>query len=232
MPKEDRMFTPNLVIGVALMGLGIALLLDRLGLAVIGDLLKYWPVLLVLFGASVAVQALRPKDPSVPPQRPLFSPGFVLIVVIVAMLGSQGFRVGRTSEGSSGDDHVNLFGVMGSARQASSSPNFKSAQVGGVMGRTTLDLRRATIAPGEEATVNVFVAMGRATILVPEGWTVDASALPVMGAVEDERWPRLDPSGTIRDRPENVEAGPEAAAAPPRLVLRGFVMMGKVEIQS
>jgi hypothetical protein len=77
---------------------------------------------------------------------------------------------------------------------------------------------------------------------------VDASALPVMGAVEQRRFPVLKPAA---DQP--VEAGPAAAPAaaapgaaapkaapatvpaagpPPRLRLHGFVVMGKVEVTS
>lgn len=217
------MFTPNLVIGLAIMGLGSALLLDRLGVADASELLKYWPVLLVLFGASIAVQALRPRDPSVPPQRPVIAPGFVLFVVLIAMLMSSGFRANWAESRETGDERINLFGVMGSARRTSTSTNFTGAQMGGVMGRSTLDLRQATIPAGEEAVVNVFVAMGRATVLVPEGWEVDTTALPVMGAVDDERWP----GGRSESDPAVPATGP-----PPRLVLRGFVLMGKVEIRS
>lgn len=214
------MFTPNLIIGLTLMALGIVLMLDRLGLASAVELAKYWPVLLVLFGASVAVQSMRRRDPSAPAPRPFISPGFVLFAVILAMVLSSGFR-GWADSRTLGDDHINLFGVMGSTRATSTSGTFAGAQMGSLMGRSTLDLRQATIAPGEEGVVNVFVAMGRATILVPEGWEVDTSALPVMGAVEDHRWGRNDDND-----PAAAAAGP-----PPRLVLRGVVMMGKVEIE-
>jgi len=219
------MFTPNLIIGLAIMGIGVLLILERLGLANAMELLKYWPAVLVLFGASVAVQSMRKRDPSLPPQKPVIGPGFVLFVVVVAMFATSGFRGWDFNETSaaSNAERINLFGVMGSTSRTSTSTNFQSAHVGSVMGRTTLDLRQANIAPGGEAVVDVFVAMGRATIRVPEGWVIDTSALPVMGSVDDERWPR-----------ENApaDAASPATGPPPRLVLRGFVMMGKVEIQS
>lgn len=217
------MFTPNVIVGLTLMALGTVLLLDRLGFDVTPDLLQYWPVLLVLFGASVAVQALRKTDPSVPQQRPVVSPGLVLFVVIVTLLFSQGFRVGGNTRASTSEERMNLVGVMGHASGTSTAVDFEGARIGGVMGRSTLDLRQATIPPGEEAIVDVFVVMGKATVLVPEEWAIDTSALPVMGEVEDQRWPRSTPS--VPD--DAIEAtGPQ-----PRLVLRGFVMMGKVEIQ-
>jgi len=39
-------------------------------------------------------------------------------------------------------------------------------------------------------TVDVFVTMGNATVRIPDDWVVDATALPVMGAIEEERFPR------------------------------------------
>jgi hypothetical protein len=222
------MFTPNLVIGLAIAGIGVLLILERLGIANAMEVLKFWPIVLVLFGASVAAQSFQKRDPSLPPQKPVIGPGFVLFVLVMAMFATSGFRGwdwNQTAAASTNAERINMFGVMGSTSRTSNSSNFQSAHVGSVMGRTTLDLREANIAPGQEAVVDVFVAMGRATIRVPDGWIVDTSALPVMGSVEDERWPR--------DRA--LTDGDAAAPAPgpaPRLVLRGFVMMGKVEIQS
>jgi hypothetical protein len=77
--------------------------------------------------------------------------------------------------------------------------------------------------------------MGNAVVRIPDDWLVDASALPVMGAVEQRRFSVIKPAA---DQP--VEAGgaasPSAAApsagAPPRLRLHGFVVMGKVEVTS
>ena len=85
-----------------------------------------------------------------------------------------------------------------------------------VMTQSSLDLRQVNAGPGEQVIVDVFVTMGRATVRVPDHWVVNTGALPVMGsiAIEDDRF---------------RAAG---MGAPPRLVLRGFVLMGKVAITS
>ena len=54
-----------------------------------------------------------------------------------------------------------------------------------------LDLRQVNLAPGEAMTVDVFVTMGRATVRIPAHWVVDASALPVMGSVDEDRFTSL-----------------------------------------
>jgi len=108
-----------------------------------------------------------------------------------------------------------------------------------VMGKSSLDLRQVTLAPGDVMTVDVFVTMGNATVRIPDDWIVDASALPVMGAVEEERFPRSSRSSTPTAEKENQvgppdapPTSPKAEGPPPRLRLRGFVMMGKVAVTS
>jgi len=137
---------------------------------------------------------------------------------------------------------------MSNARSQPSGSDFRGGRVAAVMGRASLDLRQVKLGPGEVVDVDVFVAMGNAVVRVPDDWIVDASALPVMGAVEQRRFSVLKPAA---DQP--VEAGGAAAPAPasgaaesaakapanapatglpPRLRLHGFVVMGKVEVTS
>ena len=61
--------------------------------------------------------------------------------------------------------------------------------------------------------IDVFTVMGGHEIKVPETWSVVTKAVPIMGGIED------------RTR------APQAPQAP-RLVLRGFIMMGGVEIKN
>jgi hypothetical protein len=56
-------FTPNLVIGLTIMSVGAVLLLDTLGIRDAAQMIRYWPALIVLFGASIVAQAFRPADP-------------------------------------------------------------------------------------------------------------------------------------------------------------------------
>lgn len=90
----------------------------------------------------------------------------------------------------------------------------RSTPLVALLTQSTLDLRHLTPAPGEEVVVDLFVTAGRARVRVPAHWTVNTSALPLMGSVEDDR------SRTA------------ASDVPPKLVLRGFVLVGKVEVTS
>lgn len=242
--------TPNLVVGITIMAVGITLLLNTLGIAEARSLLKYWPALIVLFGASIVAQAFTPVDPAAPKQKGSGGvPCFFLFLLGVAMFATFGFN-GITETGAAGPG-VNVAGVMGRAENRNVGSDVRYGRVTAVMGRSSLDLRQVTLAPGEEVVVDVFVTMGRATVRIPDHWVVDTSALPVMGSVDEERFTPL-PRDAERESELEVEienenkaqtaeqapssdvaaAAPPVNGPPPRLRLRGFVMMGKVEVTS
>ena len=56
---------------------------------------------------------------------------------------------------------------MGRDHRVINAPEFRGGQMTSVMGRSELDLRTATIAPGQDVTIEVFMLMGGATIRVP-----------------------------------------------------------------
>jgi hypothetical protein len=243
--------TPNLVVGLTIMAVGIVLLLDTLGIRDAASMLKYWPALIVLFGASIVAQAVAPVDPAAPKRKGSGgAPCFFLFLLGVAMFGTVGFNGITATTGAAGAG-VSVAGVMGKAENRSVGSDVRYGRVTAVMGRSSLDLRQVTLAPGEEVVVDVFVTMGRATVRIPDHWVVDTSALPVMGSVDEERFTPL-PSDGEREKENEVEiddektaqtaeeapstepgaAAPPASGPPPRLRLRGFVMMGKVEVTS
>jgi hypothetical protein len=231
--------TPNLVVGLTVMAVGLVLLLDTLGIRDAASMMKFWPALLVLFGASIIAQAFRPADPAVARRGSGGVPCFFLFLLGVALFWSFGVP---GSEARATGPRVNIAGVMSNARSQPSGSDFRSGRVAAVMGRASLDLRQVKLAPGETVDVDVFVAMGNATVRVPDDWMVDASALPVMGAVEQRRFTPLKPAA---DQPVEAPAAAPATATPaavppavpatgppPRLRLHGFVIMGKVEVTS
>jgi hypothetical protein len=240
-------FTPNLVVGLTIMAVGVVLLLDTLGIREVGSFMRYWPFLIVLFGASLVAQAFRPVDPAAP-KRQGGVPCFFLFLLGVAMFWTFGLP-GVIDTQASGR-RATATGVMGRA-ETSVPGDARDARVAAVMGRSTLDLRQVNLAPGEAMTVDVFVTMGRATVRIPDHWVVDLSALPVMGSVDEDRFKSLtdeitaelesnEKEGNERDvstigppaPPEVKPAQPPVTGPAPRLRLRGFVMMGKVEVTS
>jgi hypothetical protein len=111
---------------------------------------------------------------------------------------------------------VTLFAALGEAKRASNDRPFRGGEMTAFMGGCVLDLRQATVLPGEQAIINVLAVMGGHEIWVPPGWAVASDIVPIMGGVDDKRLPP-------------VEALPDNA---PRLRLRGVVLMGGVAIKN
>ena len=82
--------------------------------------------------------------------------------------------------------------------------------MGAFLGGCEIDLRDAELAP-EGAVIDVFAFWGGVTLRVPQHWLIDLRVLPIMGGAEDK---------TQQKRGQG-----EAC-----LVVRGFAMMGGVEI--
>ena len=110
---------------------------------------------------------------------------------------------------------------------------FRGGEVTTIMGRTRLDLRTAELAPGQTAVVDIFNLMSRTEIRVPPGWDVDVQALRAMAGMRDTRPRSTRAESTETVDPDVVErTEPSQATAPPRLVVRGFIMMGGLTVGS
>jgi hypothetical protein len=223
--------TPQLVIGVCIMSVGVLLTLDVAGLLKARDLLRYWPVALIAVGAVSAAQA---QDRSrfvggvlqmffgtwllltmlhVLPGRSwrLFWP--MLLILAGGMVVAHTFR--RKDEGPRGDprETLNLVSILGGGNRASTANPFRGGELFSLLGGGRLDLRRAVIPPGEIATIDIFSMMGGYELLVPEAWAIEDRTLPIMGGVGDEtRTP--------------------TQLSPPTLVLRGVLFMGGLGIRN
>lgn len=215
-------FTPNLVIGIVITLVGSVLVLDRLGLLEFQRALQLWPVLVMLFGISVIIQALRPPSEGADSQwqRPIVGPGLVLFLVVISVFGWR-TQARRAADGEpkGTDQTMSLVGIMGEDARLVSAPDFGRANMLSVMGSTRLDLRKAGLTPGREAIVDIVGVMGGVEIRVPREWVVDVKAVAIMGGVNDQRPAR----------------GPDAPPLPtdaPKLVITGVVVMGGLVIKS
>lgn len=239
MASESRLaFTPNLVVGLSIMLLGVVLMLDRLGVVDFMSILRFWPILLILFGASVVFQAWHGGTGAAERDRPIVSPGLVFVLVIAFLLVTQAQR--RSAEGPTDTDAstASLFALMARDSRTNHSPDFRGGEMTTIMGRTELDLRQAVVRPDEPAVIDVFGLMGHVIIRVPPEWQVDVQSVHVLAGARDTRpAPAQDARPGARAEPapgdavERDERAP-AAGAPPRVIVRGFMMFGRVAVRS
>jgi len=231
MSADSRgIITPRLVMGVFIMILGLTLLLDNLNLVEARYILRLWPLAVIGLGFVVFTQALDTGGRVNGGVLMVFGTflllnrlgimefGFwnlfwpLMLILIGINLVLQTFRIDGAAPANSADT-VSLFAVWGGSQRTSNAERFRGGDMTAIMGGCELDLRQASIAPGEVATIDVLALMGGHVIKVPEHWSVVTRVIPFMGGIEDKR---LAPKG----------------GASTTLVLRGFVMMGGLEIKN
>ncbi|HKY22913.1 MAG TPA: hypothetical protein VJM31_16990 [Vicinamibacterales bacterium] len=207
--------TPNLAYGVCLVILGSALVLDRLRLIEAGQILRFWPLGLVLLGITLVIQSFQPVVATATTQkRDGFNPGHIVLLAMVGLFASQFFHGGGTLVRADSSNRASILAIMGGYKQVISAQTFRGGEITTVMGEGDLDLRNTSIALEDTPVVEVFTLMGGAVIRVPEGWNVESRVVSIAGGVRDRR------------------TGPRDVPGAPRIIIRGFTFMGGLSIRS
>ena len=233
--KKIRL-TPQLVIGLLVVALGVLFALENAGWAEADQLLRYWPLGLIIVGlvkimttsyipgrlaggAITALGLILLADSALGYDIDFWTyvPSLVLVFV-GSMLVWQALSRGSARRSKSGDiddnDYLNAVAVMGGVERASASQDFRGGELTAFMGGCEIDLTKASIR-GEEAVIDMFVMWGGIELRVPEDWTLVVKGLPIMGAMID------------KTRPPRPDEGREK-----RLLIRGMALMGGVEIKN
>jgi predicted membrane protein len=213
--------------------IGLALLLERLGIGAAGFVFRLWPLALIAFGALHFTRGAREHrfwglfwiftgSWLLLRSLGLITLGFWELFVPVMLIA---FGVSVVLRTLSDSGHVkpnkgtspHLFAVMSESKQRSDGQPFEGAYMTAVMGSCDLDLRRATMQPGEERSIVVFGVMSGQVIRVPPEWQVVVKVAPIFGSVEDKRVPPVTP--------------PSPQSNPPRIVVQGTVIMSGLELK-
>lgn len=209
----------RLVFGLTILTAGVVFWLDRIGTVDARDYLAWWPLALVamavahllerrLIGAAVwgiiAIYFLLP----------LFGVGHVqfwrvlglwpLLISVggVTLILQALRRAGRESS-------FRAVAVMGANNPSVGSRAFSGGEAVAVMGGCEIDLSNAQIT--DEAVIDVLAFWGGLEIKVPRGWKVIGNVATILGGYSD------------------LTAEPPEGA--PRLIVRGSVIMGGIEVR-
>jgi hypothetical protein len=226
--------TPQVVIGLAVIAVGVLFTLDNLGLVNADKYFRFWPAALVLVGFLKLRQAIRDGHGWVSgflffgigswmlinnvtyirlDSRYIFP---LFLVSLGGFLVWRGFGGSPRSRTADAHSHFSSLAVMGASVRRNASQTFAGADLTAVMGGCEADLRQASIAPNTDAVIDVFAFWGGIELKVPEDWTVINRVVPLMGGVDDKTQPPK----------------PAPAAPPKHLILRGLVMMGGIEVKN
>jgi predicted membrane protein len=227
--EEPIRLTPQLLVGVMVIAVGVLLTLDNLELINAEYYLRLWPAGLIALGllklwqsrdgrggsfggfllSVVGTWLLLERTAIVDLSfRELWPTLLVFFGVFLVWQGLSGPRRRPTADTNA---LVNATAVLGGVARGNNSTSFRGGELTAVMGGCELDLRHAAI--NGEAVIDVFAMWGGIEIRVPEDWTVSSRVTPLLGGVEDKTRP---PQGAVRHH----------------LILRGFVIMAGVEIKN
>ena len=217
--------------GAVIVIIGILLLLSTTGVYDVGILWRYVPSLFVLLGVW-ALYRSGFRNVSGPIILIIIAGTVQLLVldiitgdviaswwpVLIVLFGlSLLFGHWRRSRRvpSVATDDFDLIGIFGGSDQRVASTSFRGGSATAVFGGVEVDLREVEV-DDPPAVVTATVLFGGVELEVPEDWVVHIDALPIFGAVEDER-PR---------RPAGAEVKSE-----PDLIVTGFVSFGGISIK-
>ena len=210
-------------LGLVLIAVGVVFTLDSAGVLHTAGLGRWWPLLLIGVGV---VKVRQPREDGQHAAGVAFlllgglfqttsilsigSAWTLLMVAFGAFLIWQGIEGPREAAAASESPYLSDMALIGYVKRSHHAPDFRGGSVTAVMGGVELDLRKAVVMTGT-VTVDVVAFWGGIEIKVPEGWTVDARVIPLMGAFENKVVSMAVPGG-------------------PRLVVRGHAIMGAVVI--
>jgi len=220
--------TSQLFAGLLLAALGMLFTLDNLQILRAREVLRYWPAIFLVIGISQLVQArsigtmiggsiwIVFGSVLLGERLHLISSGLRFWPLLLVAVGVWIMVRSMTAAGPSGvtdsSARLSALAVLGGVDRRVTADGFQGADITAFMGGGKLDLREAKMS-GPEAVVDILAVMGGFEIVTPETWQVIVDVVPLMGGYEDKTRHPTDPSA-------------------PRLRLRGFVMMGGLEVRN
>jgi predicted membrane protein len=184
-------------LGAVLTSLGAVFLVQQFGYANAGAVLAmWWPLAVIALGlASIGT-------------RTVFGPAIVIgigvvllaitlgwlaatfnilwpIVAVVIGAGLLAGGLGVRRRPVLDEDWVDQVAFFSGLDIPSTAPHFRGGSLTAVFGGFTLDLHAAQLAP-EGARLQATTILGGLTIVVPRGWRVTISGLPVFGGFSDK----------------------------------------------
>lgn len=215
----------GVVFGLVLLAAGTLFLLDNIGVLDARQYYQWWPLALIVIGISELTRGSRLGAAiwmafggwfllhnfdflGVNPFQ-IFWP--VLWIIVGSILVWQALTQTVSGGRGGGSNRMSAFALMAGNVQRSSAGPVDSVQATAIMGGCEIDLRKMT--RGESPTVvDLFAMWGGIEITIPEGWALEQRATPILAGVEDRTAP--------------------AAPGAPKVILRGTVVMGGVEVRN
>jgi predicted membrane protein len=233
--KHDRVVNPRILIGLAIILIGILAILANLGLGENINIWDYWPVILIVIGLSLLLQP-SPYRNSFPGlvfliigllfllgNFDIIDFGFNLlwpIIIILVGIGILRHGLGATGRSALDSDHINIVAILGGGEHNYTSRTLQGGKIFAFMGGAKLNLRDSDIS-GESMVIDALAVMGGVEIIVPDSWQVTIHGVPLLGGMDNK----------TSISPGTAEM-PSAGSPRKQLIVKGMAIMGGVEVKN
>jgi len=146
---------------------------------------------------------------NIPPLTRLIFPALLIWVGLNLFMRQR--PAGAESKDAPYPDDLNVYTMFGGVNRKVVSNSFVSGTLSAVLGGLNLDFRDVDM-KGSEANLDIFAVMGGVRLMVPPDWIVESRLTPLLGGYDDKTHPPKDSTK--------------------RLIIRGTVAMGGVEVKS
>jgi predicted membrane protein len=232
--RRERNPATQMIIGLFVIGVGMLFLLDNLGWLDLDLRIHIFPTILIgagilkvlqtrtqsgvvvgggliLAGCLFMLKAMGYLDIDWRTLWPLFMIAAGVAVVVKSNINRNAPAPDGLSLNKDSDDTViNATAIMGGFKRRITTQDFRGGEITAIMGGCELDLRQSGITG--DAVLNVYALFGGITIKVPIDWTVVLEGTPIMGGFEEKTVP--------------------PASVAKRLIVRGYVIMGGLEVRN
>jgi len=234
---------PGVVFAFLMIGAGVLIFLDNIGLFHFHDIWRYWPVALIALGVTKLFETRGAGGVVWAAMAMLVGTAFLLnnlgiwhaswnmiwplglIAIGVLMLVNALQRrrspadpaCVETYSDTSSDNMLRAWATFSGLKRRLDTQNFQGGEMLAVFGGIEVDLRRANIAPTDkEVVLDANATFGGIDIKVPDTWLVVARGQGIFGGYEDK----------------TIPPKPQEGVTPPKLVITGFAVFGGISIEN
>ena len=229
MANEGR-YNPALITGVLAIVIGTLFSLDHAGYIHVGNLWRFWPVILIVFGLNGLLQREGCRSGRVFGAGMMLIWGLLMLLVNFGYLGwNQTWPLAIIGIGlllvwesfrpkpiglplSAGALHPES--VFSSIEKTITDQQFQQGSASAIFGSIELDFVQANMA-GDSAVLELNAVFGSIEVRVPITWNVTIEAGAVFGACENRTRAPLPAVGPVKN-----------------LIIRGGCVFGSVEVKN
>jgi predicted membrane protein len=203
----------GLVIGSIIVLVGLALLLDNMGIVQFHDVWRYWPVFLIIYGVSrildgqtvssyvwggavalIGAFILLDNLDIVVFNFDLIWPMLVIAFGLSMLVRAMDRKRYLAGVPVSGEPVLNVVAIFSGSKRAVASQDFRGGEIVAVFGGVRLDLTRAAMTL-DRAVLDINAVFGGVEIRVPENWSVHMKGAGIFGGFDDKTiHPKTDPN--------------------------------------